>query len=135
MITALYTSLLGILWLGLTMYVILGRWKYEVSLGDGGEKDLNRRIRAHANFMETVPFAVILLWFGEMYVLIPHVVHSMGIALVIGRTLHAYGMLCRKHSTNRFRQTGMTLTMTVMGINALWLFVGLIDGLLGINGV
>ena len=65
MITALYTSLLGILWLGLTMYVILGRWKYEVSLGDGGENDLNRRIRAHANFMETVPFAVILLWFGE----------------------------------------------------------------------
>ena len=59
----------------------------------------------------------------------------MGITLVIGRILHAYGMLCRKHSTNRFRQTGMTLTMTVMGINALWLFVGLMDGLVGINGV
>ena len=135
MITALYTSMLGILWLGLTMYVILGRWKYRVSLGDGEEKDLNRRIRAHANFMETVPFAVILLWFGEMYVLTPHVVHSMGVALVIGRVLHAYGMLFRKRSTNRFRQTGMTLTMTVMGINALWLFVGLIDALLGLNGV
>lgn len=135
MITALYTSLLGILWLGLTMYVILGRWKYKVSLGDGGEKDLNRRIRAHANFMETVPFAVILLWFGEMYVLTPHVVHSMGIALFIGRVLHAYGMLFRKRSTNRFRQTGMTLTITVMGINSLWIFVGLIDGLFGLNGV
>ena len=50
MITALYTSLLGILWLGLTMYVILGRWKYGVSLGDGEQKDLNRRILRHANF-------------------------------------------------------------------------------------
>ena len=55
MITALYTSLLGMLWLGLTMYVILGRWKYEVSLGDGDEKDLNRRIRAHANFSQPPP--------------------------------------------------------------------------------
>lgn len=131
MITALYTSILGILWLGLTMYVILGRWKYEVSLGDGGERDLNRRIRAHANFMETVPLAVILLWFGEMYVLIPHVVHSMGIALVIGRILHAYGMLFRKRSTNRFRQMGMTLTMTVMGIASVWLSAGLVVSLSG----
>ena len=135
MITALYTSLLGILWLGLTMYVILGRWKYEVSLGDGDEKDLNRRIRAHANFMETVPFAVILLWFGEMYVLTPHVVHSMGIALVIGRVLHAYGMLVRKRTTNRFRQTGMALTMTMMGILSVWLFVGLMSSLIAMNRI
>ena len=135
MITALYTSLLAILWLGLTMYVILGRWKYEVSLGDGGENDLNRRIRAHANFMETVPFAVILLWFGEMYVLTPHVVHSMGIALVIGRILHAYGMLFRKHSTNRFRQTGMILTMTVMVIVSVWMCVGLVASLIEMNQI
>ena len=67
MITALYTSLLGILWLSLTMFVILGRWKYGVSLGDGEERDLNRRIRAHANFVETVPLAVILLWIGEIH--------------------------------------------------------------------
>ena len=131
MITALYTSILGILWLGLTMYVILGRWKYEVSLGDGGERDLNRRIRAHANFMETVPFALMLLWFGEMYVWTPHVVHSMGIALVVGRILHAYGMLFRKRSTNRFRQMGMTLTMTVMGIASVWLSAGLVVSLPG----
>ena len=135
MITALYTSLLGILWLGLTMYVILGRWKYEVSLGDGKEKELNRRIRAHGNFMETVPFAIILLWFGEMYVLTPHVVHTMGISLVIGRVLHAYGMLFRKRSTNRFRQTGMALTMTMMGILSVWLFIGLMSSLIAINRI
>tara|TARA_B100001093_G_scaffold412422_1_gene402079 strand:+ start:75 stop:482 length:408 start_codon:yes stop_codon:yes gene_type:complete len=133
--TALYTSLLGMLWLGLTMYVILGRWKYEVSLGDGDEKDLHRRIRAHANFMETVPFAVLLLWFGEMYVLTPHIVHSMGIALVIGRVLHAYGMLFQKRSTNRFRQTGMALTMTMMGVLSVWLFVGLMSSLIEMNRI
>ena len=121
MITALYTSLLGILWLVLTMYVILGRWKYEVSLGDGEERDLNRRIRAHANFVETVPFAVVLLWIGEIHVFDPEVVHAFGITLVVSRLFHAFGMLIPKRSTNRFRQIGMALTMTMIGVASLWI--------------
>ena len=96
---------------------------------------MNRRIRAHANFMETVPFAVILLWFGEMYVLAPEVVHTLGIALVIGRVLHAYGMLFVKHSTNRFRQTGMAITMTTMGISSVWLCVVLVASLIEMNQI
>ena len=126
MITVIYTSLLGILWLGLTMYVILGRWKYGVTLGDGEERDLNRRIRAHANFVETVPFAVLLLWMGEIYILDPQVVHAFGITLVLSRLLHAFGMLIPNRSTNRFRQIGMALTMGVIGVIPVWLIVGLL---------
>ena len=126
MITALYTSLLGILWLGLTMYVILGRWKYGVSLGDGEQKDLNRRIRAHANFMETVPFAVLLLWIGEIHVFSPDVVHAFGITLVVSRLFHAFGMLIPKRSTNRFRQIGMALTMTMIGVASLWILAAIV---------
>ena len=121
MITAVYTSLLGLLWLGLTMYVILGRWKYEVSLGDGEERDLNRRIRAHANFVETVPLALILLWIGEIHVFDPEVVHAFGITLVVSRLFHAFGMLIPKRSTNRFRQIGMALTMAMIGVASLWI--------------
>ena len=126
MITALYTSLLGILWLGLTMYVILGRWKYGVSLGDGEQKDLNRRIRAHANFVETVPFAVVLLWVGEIHVFEPQVVHAFGITLVVSRLFHAFGMLIPKRSTNRFRQIGMALTMTMIGVASLWILAAIV---------
>ena len=121
MITALYTSLLGILWLSLTMFVILGRWKYGVSLGDGEERDLNRRIRAHANFVETVPLAVILLWIGEIHVFEPQVVHAFGITLVVSRLFHAFGMLIPRRSTNRFRQIGMALTMVMMGVASFWI--------------
>ena len=103
------------------MYVILGRWKYEVSLGDGEQKDLNRRIRAHANFMETVPLAVILLWIGEIHVFAPQIVHAFGVTLIVSRLLHAFGMIVPRRSTNRFRQSGMVLTMTMIGVASLWI--------------
>ena len=119
--TAFYTSLLALLWLSLTMYVILGRWKYGVSLGDGKERDLNRRIRAHANFVETVPLALILLWIGEIHVFNPEVVHGFGITLVVSRLFHAFGMLFPKRSTNRFRQIGMALTMITVGVESFWI--------------
>ena len=90
MITALYTSLLGILWFILTLHVIFGRWKYRVSLGDGQQKDLNRRIRAHANFVETVPLAVLLLWLGESHVFGTITTHVMGSMLVISRAIRLW---------------------------------------------
>ena len=124
MITALYTSLLGILWFILTLHVIFGRWKYRVSLGDGQQKDLNRRIRAHANFVETVPLAVLLLWLGESHVFGTMTTHAMGLMLVISRAIHAYGMLIPKRSTNRIRQVGMGLTMLMIGLTSLWICIG-----------
>ena len=89
MITALYASILGLLWFVLTFWVILGRWKYGVSLGDGQERDLNRRIRAHANFVETVPLALILLWGVESHAFHETLCHVFGVALCVSRLLHA----------------------------------------------
>ena len=132
MSTAFYTALLGIVYLSLTCYVITGRWKYQVSLGDGGEKDLNRRIRAHGNFVETVPFTLILLFFAETYTFNQDIlqlsgqfwVHLFGLSLLIGRLLHALGLRQRK-SVNRFRQIGMGLTLCVQGGLTLFLLVDL----------
>ena len=120
MITALYASILGCLWGLLTFYVVLGRWKYRVSLGDGDTNELHRRIRAHANFVETVPLALLLLWIGEVHIFTVQWVHTFGILLVLGRLLHAYGMLVPKYSTNRFRQTGMTLTIAMVVGGSVW---------------
>ena len=126
MICALYTSILGLLWLFLTFYVILGRWKYRVSLGDGGEKEMNRRIRSHGNFVETVPLALILLWIGESNVFDTLIVHCFGMMLVLGRCLHAYGMLFHKRTVNLFRQIGMSLTMSVIGGSSVWILVSIL---------
>jgi len=127
MITALYASLLGILWLGLTMHVVFGRWKYHVSLGDGQQKDLRRRIRTHANFVETVPFALILLWFGESEVFNPATTHAVGLTLVFGRLIHAYGMIFSKSSANRFRQVGMGLTMMMIAVTSIWILISAVN--------
>ena len=123
MITAFYGALLGLIQLSLTYYVILGRWKYSVSLGDGNEKDLRRRIRAHGNFIETVPMAILLLWFAEAYIFSPPRTHFFGLLLVIGRILHLLGLLNQPKSTNRYRQVGMAITMGTTGILAVWLIV------------
>ena len=128
MITALYASILGLFWFVLTFWVILGRWKYGVSLGDGQERDLNRRIRAHANFVETVPLALILLWCVETHAFHKTLCHVFGIGLCASRILHAAGMLFPKRTTNILRQIGMGTTMTVMTSAALWLF-----GVLGLG--
>ena len=125
MTTAFYAAILGIVQLSLMTYVIFGRWKYRVSLGDGDESRLRRRIRAHGNFVETVPMALLLMWFAENYVFNQWVAHVFGSVLLIGRLLHVYGLVSNRSTVNRFRQLGTALTMGVIGVLAIWLIVGL----------
>ena len=127
MITAFYAALLGLLNLILTCYVILGRWKYRVSLGDGGHKELNRRIRAHGNFIETIPMTLLLLFFTEYTLKSPTLtqssqlwIHGPALTLLLGRILHFWG-LRQKRSVNRYRQIGMGITLMINLGLVLWL--------------
>ena len=124
MITAFYAGIFGLFHLGLTLYVIFGRWRFEVSLGDGGERYLRRRIRAHGNFTENVPIALILMYFAEMHLLESYWIHLCGIGLIISRTLHFIGFI-QDHSTNRYRQVGMALTMMIIGLISSSIVIGL----------
>ena len=92
MITLFYAAILMLLQLALTWNVILGRWKYNVSLGDGGEKDLRIRIRAHGNFIETTPYTLFLLYGAETYVYTPLWAHILGAVFLVGRLVHAFGI-------------------------------------------
>lgn len=60
-ITTGYAALLALLLLALSMRVVDGRRRFGVNLGDGGNAAMQRRIRAHANFIEYVPLLLILL--------------------------------------------------------------------------
>ena len=119
MITLFYAAILMLVQLALTWNVILGRWKYNVSLGDGGEKELNARIRAHGNFTETTPYTVFLLYCAELYVYTSFWAHILCSLFFLGRILHAVGIQ-RKQSVNLFRQLGMGLSLSVMGCVAIW---------------
>lgn len=117
-ITPIYASLLGLLYLVLSANVIRTRRGRGVSLGDGGDQLLMRRIRGHGNFAEYVPIALILLAFLETGGAHVIVVHGLAAALLLGRLMHGFAL---SSTTLRpiCRTGGMVLTLTVIGIAAL----------------
>lgn len=110
-ITLITAGVLGLLLLSLSAYVIAGRLRFKVSLGDGGNKEMQQRIRVQANFIEYVPIALILLMLVESSAIGPAwLPGALGTALVIGRLLHAQGLLSRAGtSVGRFSGTNLTI--------------------------
>lgn len=120
MITPLYAGLCGILLLALSSRVVNARRTHKVSLGDGGVPELQRTIRVQANFTEYVPLTLILILLVEMNGNSPAVVHSLGIALVVSRALHAAGLTASEGiSTARF-----------VGILGTWLTLAIASSIL-----
>lgn len=114
MITLLYAALCTLLILVLAGRVIAARWKHKVGLGDGGNSELNRRVRAHANAVEYVPLALILLGGMELNGYPDWLVHAFGAALFVSRLLHAWGLaVSAGTSPGRFLGTVLTLLLMV----------------------
>lgn len=119
MITALYAGILGILYVGLSAYVVRGRWKNQVILGDGNNKDMIKRIRVHANFIEYVPLALILMLLIEFEGAPDALIHGLGIALTLGRIIHPIGIMT-KSGPSIGRSGGMMLTFGVIIIGSFY---------------
>ncbi|MDP2323808.1 MAG: MAPEG family protein, partial [Gammaproteobacteria bacterium] len=60
-ITAIYASVLAILYIVLSSRVARRRMKFQVGLGVGESRELERAVRIHGNFAEYVPLALLLL--------------------------------------------------------------------------
>ena len=90
-ITPIYAALLALLFLVLSWRVIQYRQAKIISLGDTGDKNLLKRMRAQANWAEYTPIALILMLLTELRGAPEVAVHLMGIALLTGRVLHAIG--------------------------------------------
>ena len=112
-ITALYAGLLALLFFVLSIRVIRVRRGAKVSVGDGGNGDLLRRMRVHGNFAEYVPLALVLIGLAESMKFDPRILHALGIALVVGRVFHAIGLSPEK-SILPLRVAGTALTFTVL---------------------
>ncbi len=122
MITALYAALLAVLLVFLSIYVVMGRWKYRTALGPG-EFGLQRRIRAQANCAEYAPIFIILLYIAESGGLAGMFVHLLGAGFVAGRIAHAYSIAVFEQynekghldiRTRQFRAIGMGLTFFIL---------------------
>ena len=113
LITPLYAGLIGLMFIWLSGRVILGRYSAKVSVGDGGDSDLFKRIRAQQNCAEYAPLGLILLGLAEFQGAPFWVVHSLGASLVIGRLAHAIGFGATPQIVP-LRQVGMVLTFAML---------------------
>ena len=117
-ITALYASLLVALFLLLASRVIRARRGTSVAVGDGSNAFLMRRMRVHANFAEYVPLALLLMALAESLETNIWLLHALGIALLSGRLVHAFGM-SQAEEKFAFRVAGVIITFSTLGTAAL----------------
>lgn len=116
---ALYIGLFGILLIVLSLRVSFVRRDARVALGDGDNELLRRRIRAHSNFVEFVPIALLLLMLAEHTGLGSLFIHLFGIVLLAGRISHAYG-ISQTNEVFIYRMVGTIATLTVIGLLSLY---------------
>jgi uncharacterized membrane protein YecN with MAPEG domain len=86
------------------------RVAHKVSVGDGGNDAVARRMRAHANFVEYTPFFLILVGLIELARGSELWLWGVGALYVLARILHVFGMEGR----TRLRMAGILVTMAVL---------------------
>lgn len=118
----IYAGLLGLLYIVLSGRVIGGRGKYRLGVGDGGNPDMVLRMRAHGNFAEYTPLALVLIAMLELSAVPALAIHGLGACLLVGRLLHAWG-LSRSEGTSVGRFAGMILTFAAIIVPSVWLLV------------
>ena len=115
-ITTFLASSLAFLYIWLGLQVIKQRRKHQVLIGTGDNSELEWTIRAHANFSEYVPIALILFSCAEYNQTSAWVLAIFALMLLAGRGLHAYAFISTKREM-KLRVYGMHLTI--------WMIVGL----------
>ncbi len=91
-ITLTYLAILGLLYGGLTMAIVVLRGRYNIPYGDGDNPKLLRAMRAHGNFQEWVPLVSLLVAGLEMSGTAMIVIHLLMGTLLGARCLHALGI-------------------------------------------
>ena len=113
-VTLIYAGLLSLLFLVLSYRVTLLRG-HGASLGDGGNPVLLRRIRAHGNFAEYVPFILLMMGMLELNHFSVYLLHAIGIVLLVARLLHGYALsFSERFKFGRF--WGTALTFVLLGV-------------------
>ena len=119
-ITPLYAGLLAFWFLALSARVI--QMRDHISLGDGGNPEMLRRIRGHGNFSEYVPLILLLIGFLEVSHFPAWLIHALGATLLVARLLHGYALsFSLKFKFGRFWGTFLTLALlAVCGGLCVW---------------
>jgi len=125
-LSPIYSSVLIVLIIFLAYRVTLFRRAEGIPIGDTGcSKAMKRAIRTHANSVENIPLAILLLMILELNNLAPWLLHSCGSVLVLSRFSYAWGMYRQEGlSPGRFLGTLFTwlCLLLMVAINVLLVF-------------
>lgn len=113
MVTALYAAILAALMIWLAIQVIKQRRKAQVKYADGGVDALTIARSAHGNAVDYIPITLILMAMLEYNGASLWMIHLCGVVFVIGRVMHAKGILADRL---KGRVSGMKLTFLVMAV-------------------
>lgn len=124
--TPIYAGLLAILivYLGYRVTLFRRAEKKGLTQTDCSEA-MQRAIRVHANALENIPLALIMLLMLELNHLNPILTNILGCMLVLGRVLHAWG-LSKKDGVSFGRFYGMLFTwlsMIAMAVLNIWIIL------------
>ena len=122
--TAWFAALHGLVLLALSCYISYLRITKRVSLGDGGDKYLNKIIRAHANLCEFAPILLIMSLLLELKTGSTTLVLVTGAMFTAGRMMHAVGIPQR--GVSRLRQFGALLNYIALLVLPIALIVSFI---------
>ena len=122
-ITLLFAALHVLLMLALLVPISLYRRQRGIGIGDGGDPVLLRKIRVHANFIEHVPLALLMLALLELGGFAPPWLWLLGAGLLLARVMHAASFSRRPgYSFGRFWGTAITWgVLLAMALAGLWL--------------
>ena len=122
-VTPIYAGILAIMFFVLSVRVVAVRSR--VSLGDGGDPVVLRRMRGHANFSEYVPLILLMMGLLELSHFSAYFLHAAGITLVFARLIHGYALsFTEKFKFGRFWGTALTFGLLVV-CGVLCLYQGL----------
>lgn len=121
-IVPIYAALLALVFFYLSIRTIRVRHRLKIGVGAQDNSEMLRAMRVHANFAEYTPFALLLIYFVETSGGAPALVHSLGLGLLLGRVIHAYGVSQAKENFV-YRQTGMVLTFSILLVCAAYLLL------------
>lgn len=121
-ITALYAALLLAVFLALCALVGRQRGRANVSILHGDDMDLAVAIRRHGNFVEYVPFALVLMALVEANGGSALFLHVVGVLLLACRIAHPVGLRHEKPITplRAIGAGGTLLLLLALGAMALW---------------
>jgi|TARA_B110000967_G_scaffold54931_1_gene56314 uncharacterized membrane protein YecN with MAPEG domain len=120
--TLIFAAIFGILHVVFSLRVGAYRFSSKISLGDGGDKELRNRTRAHGNFIENAPMGLLLLLLNELNGLGQDALLALGSVFLAARLLH-YVMIVSRSLSIILRPISMLGTLGVILISAILLLV------------